>query len=104
MYVSTKEEDNKMVMGYKSDGNYKRNITRPPERGSELDLRTGNNKTEQAKETSGFPTRRVRTNEEHNKGVVRRWTELGTQPGVTGEIPERYRNSGNTGVDLVLQP
>ena len=47
--------------------------------------------------------RRVRTNEEHNKGVVRRWTELGTQPGVTGEIPERYWNSGNTGVDLVLQ-
>ena len=48
MYVSSKEEDNKTVMGHKSDGNYKRNITRPPECGSELDLRTGNNKTEQA--------------------------------------------------------
>ena len=33
-------------------------------------------------------------NEEHNKSVVQRWTELGTQPGVSGEIPERYRNSG----------
>ena len=48
MYISTKEEDNKTVMGHKSNGNYKRNITRPPEHGSELDLRTGNNKTEQA--------------------------------------------------------
>ena len=48
MYVSTKEEDNKTVMGHKSDGNYKWNITRPPECGSELDLRTENNKTEQA--------------------------------------------------------
>ena len=48
MYVSTKEEDNKTVMGHKSNGNYKRNITRLLERGSELDLRTENNKTEQA--------------------------------------------------------
>ena len=48
MYVSTKEEDNKTVMGHKSNGNYKQSITRLPESGSELDLRTENNKTEQA--------------------------------------------------------
>ena len=48
MNVSTKWKDNKTVMGHKSDGNYKRNITRLPEHGSELDLRTENNKTEQA--------------------------------------------------------
>ena len=48
MYVSTEEEDNKTVMGHKSDGNYKQSLTRLPEHRSELDLRTENNKTEQA--------------------------------------------------------
>ena len=54
MYVSTKEEDNK-VMGHKSNGNYKQSITRLPESGSELDLRTENNKTEQANKKHPAP-------------------------------------------------
>ena len=50
MYVSTKKKDNKMVMEHKSDDNLKWNITRVPEFGSEISLRTENNRTEQEKD------------------------------------------------------
>ena len=42
MYVSMKRKDNKMVMGHKSDDNPKQNITRVPEFGLEISLRTEN--------------------------------------------------------------
>ena len=65
MYVSMKKKDNKMVMEYKSNDNLKQNITRIPEFGSEISLRTEN--TRQC-----FLMRRVKTQEEHNKEEVRR--------------------------------
>ena len=43
MYVSMKKKDNKMVMEHKSNDNLKRNITRVPEFGLEISLRTENN-------------------------------------------------------------
>ena len=43
MYVSTKEKDNKSVMEHKSNDNLKQNITRVPEFGLEISLRTENN-------------------------------------------------------------
>ena len=36
--------------------------------------------------------RRVKTNEEHNKKEVRRWTELGAWPGVTYEFRRHYQS------------
>ena len=55
MYVSMKEKDNKMVMKHKSNDNPKRNITRIPEFGSEISLRTENNRTEQENNKTIFP-------------------------------------------------
>ena len=42
-----KKKDNKMVMEHKSNDNLKWNITRVPEFGLEICLRTENNRTEQ---------------------------------------------------------
>ena len=63
MNVSTKRKDNKMVMGHNKHNNQKWNITRSPEFGSEISLRTENNRTTRRH----FLMRRVKTNEEHNK-------------------------------------
>ena len=45
MNVSTKWEDNKMVMGYNRHYNQRRDITRSSEFGLEISLRTENNRT-----------------------------------------------------------
>ena len=55
MNVSTKRKDNKTVMGYKTHSNQKWNITRSPEFGSEISLRTENNRTEQENTKTMFP-------------------------------------------------
>ena len=54
MNVSTKRKDNKMVMGHKHN-NQIWNITRSPEFGSEINLRTETNRTEQEKKKATFP-------------------------------------------------
>ena len=54
MYVSTKKKDNKTVVEHKSNDNLKQNITRIPEFGLEISLRTENNRTEQENKTM-FP-------------------------------------------------
>ena len=61
MNVSTKRKGNKMVMGYRKHNHQEWNITRSPEFGSEISLRTENNRTEQENNKMMFP------NEEHNK-------------------------------------
>ena len=55
MYVSMKKKDNKTVMGYNSNDNLKQNITRIPEFGLEISLRTENNRTEQENNKKMFP-------------------------------------------------
>ena len=55
LYVSTKKKDNKMVKEHKSNNNPKQNITRIPEFGSEISLRTENNRTEQENNKTMFP-------------------------------------------------
>ena len=67
MNVSTKRKDNKTVMGHNKHNNQKWNITRGPEFGSEINLRTENNRTEQENNKTMFLMRRVKKNEEHNK-------------------------------------
>ena len=60
MNVSTKQKDNKMVMGHKKHNNQKWNITRSPEFGSEISLRTENNRTEQENNKMTFPNEECR--------------------------------------------
>ena len=55
MNVSTKRKDNKTVMGHNKHNNQKWNITRSPEFGSEINLRTENNRTEQENNKTTFP-------------------------------------------------
>ena len=55
MYVSMKEKDNKTVLEHISNDNLKWNITRIPEFGSEISLRTENNRTEQENNKTMFP-------------------------------------------------
>ena len=55
MNVSTKQKDNKMVMGHNKHNNQKWNITRSPEFGLEISLRTENNRTEQENNKTTFP-------------------------------------------------
>ena len=55
MNVSTKRKDNKTVMGHNKHNNQKWNITRSPEFGSEISLRTENNRTEQENNKMTFP-------------------------------------------------
>ena len=55
MNVSTKRKDNKTVMGHKKHNNQKWNITRIPEFGLEISLRTENNRTEQENNKMMFP-------------------------------------------------
>ena len=53
--VSTKRKDNKTVMGHKKHNNQKWNITRSPEFGSEISVRTENNRTEQENNKTTVP-------------------------------------------------
>ena len=55
MNVSTKRKDNKTVMGHKKHNNQKWNITRSAKFGSEISLRTENNRTEQENNKTMFP-------------------------------------------------
>ena len=55
MNVSTKRKDNKMVMGHNKHNNQKWNITRSSELGSEISLRTENNRTERENNKMMFP-------------------------------------------------
>ena len=55
MNVSTKRKDDKTVMGYKKHKHQEWNITRSPEFGSEMSLRTENNRTEQENNKMAFP-------------------------------------------------
>ena len=55
MYVSTKTKYNKMVIEHKSNNNLKWNITSIPEFGSEISLRTEDNRTEQENNKTMFP-------------------------------------------------
>ena len=55
MNVSTKQKDNKTVMGHKKHNNQKWNITRSSEFGSEISLRTENNRMKQENNKMMFP-------------------------------------------------
>ena len=55
MYVSTKEKDNKTVMEHNKHNNLKWNITRILEFGSEISLRTEDNRTKQENNKTMFP-------------------------------------------------
>ena len=55
MNVATKWKDNKMVMEHKKHNNQKWNITRSPEFGLEISLRTENNRTEQENNKTTVP-------------------------------------------------
>ena len=55
MNVSTKRKDNKTVMGHNKHNNQEWNITRSPEFGSEINLRTENNRTEEENNKMTFP-------------------------------------------------
>ena len=55
MNVSTKRKDNKTVRGHNKHNNQKWNITRSPEFGSEMSLRSENNRTEQENNKTTFP-------------------------------------------------
>ena len=55
MNVSTKWKDNQTVMRHKRHNNQKWNITRSPEFGLEISLRTENNRTEQENNKTMFP-------------------------------------------------
>ena len=67
MNVTTKRKDNKMVMGHKKPNNQEWNITRSPEFGLEISLRTENNRTDQENNKTTFPNEEGQENEEHNK-------------------------------------
>ena len=54
MNVAMKQKDNKTVMGHKKHNNQKWNITRSPEFGLEISLRTENNRTEQENNKTMF--------------------------------------------------
>ena len=55
MNVSTKRKDNKTVMGHNRHYNQKGDITRSLEFGSEISLRTENNRTKQENNKTMFP-------------------------------------------------
>ena len=55
MNITTKQKDNKTVMGHKKHNNQKWNITRSLEFGSEISLRMENNRTEQENNKMSVP-------------------------------------------------
>ena len=57
MNVSMKQKDNKTAMGHKKHNNQKWDITRSLEFGSEISLRTENNRTEQENNKTTFPNK-----------------------------------------------